>query len=91
MWQKEEFEQICSRESFTEKAAAIEKAISVKVHERERHDFDPTMFYENLFWNRRPGGIVINKNHRTLYILECKRSSDRTEDFLRVKEDEANV
>jgi len=35
-------------------------------------------------------GIVINKNHRTLYILEFKRSSDRNKDFLRVKEDEAN-
>jgi len=33
---------------------------------------------------------VINKNHRTLYILEFKQSSDRYEDFLRVKEDEAN-
>ena len=33
---------------------------------------------------------MINKNHRTLYILEFKRSSDRNEDFLRVKEDEAN-
>jgi len=33
---------------------------------------------------------VINKNHPTLYILEFKRSSDRNEDFLGVKEDEAN-
>jgi len=33
---------------------------------------------------------VINKNHRTLYILEFKQSSDRNEDFLRVKEYEAN-
>jgi len=33
---------------------------------------------------------VINNNHRTLYILEFKRSSDRNEDLLRVKEDEAN-
>jgi len=34
---------------------------------------------------------VINKYHRTLYILEFKRSSDRNRDFLRVKEeDEAN-
>jgi len=33
---------------------------------------------------------VINKNHRTLYIIEFKQSSDRHEDFLRVKEDEAN-
>jgi len=48
------------------------------------------MFYENRFWNRRPDGIVIHQYHRTLYILEFKRSSDRNKDFLRVKEDEAN-
>ena len=62
----------------------------MKEHERERYDFDPTMFYENRFWNWRPDGIVINKNHQTLYILEFKLSSDRSKDFLRVKEDEAN-
>ena len=90
LWQEEEFEQICSRESLTEKAADIEKTITVKEHERERYDFDLTMFYENLFWNRRPDGIVIYKNHQTLYILEFKWSSDRNEDFLRVKKDEAN-
>jgi len=89
LWQEEEFEQICSREPLTEKAADIEKTISVKEHERERYDC-PTMFYENHFWNRRPDGIVINKNHRTLYTLKFKWSSDRNEDFLRVKEDEAN-
>jgi len=33
---------------------------------------------------------VINKYHRTLYILEFKRSSDRNKIFLRVKEDESN-
>jgi len=33
---------------------------------------------------------VIHKKHRTLYSLEYKRSFDRNEDFLRVKEDEAN-
>ena len=76
LWQEEEFKQICSRESLTEKAANIEKTIVVKEHERARYDFDPTMFYENRFWNRRPDGIVINKYHRTLYILEFKRSFD---------------
>jgi len=34
LWQEEEFEQICSRESLTEKAVDIEKTISVKEHER---------------------------------------------------------
>ena len=84
LWQEEEFKQTCSRELLTEKAADIEKTISVQEHEKERFDFDPTMFYENRSWNRRPDGIVINKNHPTLYILE------RNWDFLRVKEDEAN-
>ena len=61
----------------------------VKEHGKERHDFVPTTFYGNRFWNRRPDGVVINKNHRTLCILEFKRSSDGNEDFLGVKE-EAN-
>jgi len=39
---------------------------------------------------RKPDGVVINTNHRTLYILEFKLSSERNEDFLGVKEDEAN-
>ena len=90
LWKEKESEQICRRESLTEKAVEIEQTIVVKEHERKRHDFDPTMFYENRFWNQRPDGIVIIKNHQTLYILESKRSSDRNEDFLRVKEDEAN-
>jgi len=90
LWQEEDFKQICSRELLTEKAADIEITIAAKEHERERYDFDPTMFYGNRFWNRRPDGIVLNKMHQTLYILEFKRSSDRNKDFLSLKEDEAN-
>ena len=48
------------------------------------------MFYEKLFWNQKPDGIIISKNHPTLYILEFKRSSHRNKEFLRVKEDEGN-
>jgi len=48
------------------------------------------MFYKNCFWNQRPDGIVINKNHRTLYILDFEQSSNRNEDVLRVKKDEAD-
>jgi len=68
--QEEEFEQICSRESLTDKAAEIEKTIIVKERKRGRYNFDLTIFYEKRFWNQRPDGIVINKNHQTLYILE---------------------
>jgi len=48
------------------------------------------MFCETRFWKRKPDGTVIDKNYRTLYIQECKRSFDRNEDFLGVKEDETN-
>ena len=89
-WQKEEFKQICSRELLTEKAADTEKTIALKEQERERYDFDPTMFYENRFWNRKLDGIVLNKNHQTLCTLEFKWSSDRNMDFLRVNEYEAD-
>ena len=58
----------------------------MKEHERARYNFDPTMLYENRFWNQRPD----DKYHRTIYILEFKHSSDRNKGFLRVKEDEAN-
>jgi len=44
LWQKDEFEQICSRESLTEMAAEIEKT----KHARERHDFDPRMFFMKI-------------------------------------------
>jgi len=74
-----------------EKAADLEKTITVKEHERERYDFDPTMFYENRFWNQRPDGMVINKYHRTLFVLEFKLSSDRNKDFVRVKEDDSEA
>ena len=33
---------------------------------------------------------MYNKNHRTLYILEFKRSSDRNKEFLRLQKIEAN-
>ena len=44
----------------------------------------------NIVFGIGADGIVINKNHRTLYILEFKRSSDRNEDFLGVWEDESD-
>ena len=44
LWQEEEFEQICSKELLTEKAAEIEKMISAKEHESECHNFDPKLF-----------------------------------------------
>jgi len=58
LWQEEDYKQICSRDLLTEKAADIEKTIAVKEHNRERYDFDPTMFYENRFWNRRPAQMA---------------------------------
>ena len=47
-------------------------------------------FMKIVFWNGRPDGIVIHKIHQTLCILEFKGSSDRNNNFLVVKKDEAN-
>jgi len=49
LWQEEEFEQICSRESLTEKAAKFKKTISVKEHERERHYLTRKHFMKIVF------------------------------------------
>jgi len=77
LWQEEEFKQICSRESLTEKAADIEKTIIVKEREKARYDFDPTMSYEKRFWNRRPDGIVINKYVSSSGNYACMYMSDK--------------
>jgi len=90
LWQEEEYEQMSRWELLTEKAIDIEKTISVTEQESERHEFNPTMSYEILCWNRRSDGIVISKTHPLLYILRLKRSCDRNEDFLGAKADEAN-
>jgi len=47
--QEEEFEQICSRESLTEKAAETKKTISVKEHERERYISTRQCFMKIVF------------------------------------------
>ena len=44
----------------------------------------------NRFWGRRPDGVAINEALKIRYILECKRSIDRNEGFLEVKDAEAN-
>jgi len=41
LWQEEECEQTCSRESLAGKVVEIEKTISAKEQEREWHDSDP--------------------------------------------------
>jgi len=79
LWQEEEFKQICSRELLTEKVADIEKTIAVKKHERERYDLDPTMFYENRFWNRRPDGMAYSSLTAHLMLPCCHHAFQRTD------------
>jgi len=47
-------------------------------------------FFVNRFWGRRPDGVAINEALKIVYISEFKRSTDRDEGFLEVKEAEAN-
>ena len=64
--------------------------IPVKKSQDTRYNPDPASFFVNRFWGRRPDGIAINEALQIEYILEFKRSTDRDEGFLRVKEAEAH-
>jgi len=54
-----------------------------------RYNLDPESFFVNRFWGRRPDGVAINEALKIVCILEFKRSTDRDEGFLEVKDAEA--
>jgi len=64
--------------------------IPVKKSQVSRYNLDSGSFFENCFWVRRPDGVAINMDLQIVYTLEFKRSTDRDEGFLEVKEAEAN-
>ena len=64
--------------------------IPVKKSQEARYNLDPGSFFVNRFWSRRPDGIAINEALKIGYILEFKRSTDKDEGFLEVKDAEAN-
>jgi len=90
LWRREEFLRICSKEELAEKAQAIEVTIPVLQSQEARYNLDPGSFFENLFWGRRSDGDAINEDMQMVYVLEFQRSTDRDEEFLEVKEAEAN-
>ena len=51
LWQEEEFKQICSRDSLSEKAIDIEKTIGVKEHERAHYERPHVQAW--LSWSER--------------------------------------
>jgi len=90
LWRREEFLKICSKEELVEKAQDIEGAIPVKKSQETLYKLDPGSFFVNRFWGRRPDGVAINEALKIVYILEFKRSTDRDEGFLEVKDAEAH-
>jgi len=90
LWRREEFLRICSKEELAEKAQDIEVTIPVKKSQVTRYNLDPGSFFVNRFWGRRPDGAAINEALKIVHILEFKRSTDRDEGFLEVKDAEAN-
>ena len=48
------------------------------------------VFLRKSFRGRRPDGVAINEALKIAYILEFKRSTDRDEGFLEVKDAEAH-
>jgi len=81
---------MCSKEELAEKAQDIEVTIPFKKSQEAQYNLDRRSFFENRFWGRRPDGAAINEALQIIYILEFKRSTDRDEGFLEVKEAEAN-
>jgi len=90
LWRREEFLRICSKEDLTEKAQDIEVTIPVKKSQQARYNLDPESFFVNPFWGRRPDGVTIYEALQIVYIFKFKRSTDRGEVFLEVKEAEAH-
>jgi len=90
LWRREEFLRIYSKEDLAEKAQDIEVTIPVGKSQETRYNLDPESFFVNSFWDRRPNGVAINEALQIVYILQFKRSTDRDERFLEVKEAEAN-
>jgi len=85
LWRREEFLRICGKEDLAKKAQDIEMTIPINKSQETRYNFDPTAFFVNRFWGRRPDGVALNGALEIVYILEFKRSTDRDEGFLEVK------
>jgi len=64
--------------------------IPVKKSQEARYNLDPESFFVHRSWGRRPDGVAINEVLQIVYIFQFKRSTDRDEGFLEVKEAEAN-
>jgi len=90
LWRQEDFRRICSKKDLVEKAQDMEVTIPVKKSHKARYNLDPGSFFESRFWGRRSDVVAINEALPIVYILELKRSTDRDERFLVVKEAEAN-
>ena len=58
--------------------------------QEKRYNLDLGSFCVNRFWGRRPDGAAINEALKIVYILEFKRSTDRDEGLLEVKDAEAH-
>ena len=61
-----------------------------KNSQEARYNLDPESFFVNRFWGRRRDEAAINETLQIVNILEFKRSTDRDEGFLEVKEAEVN-
>jgi len=64
--------------------------IPVKKSQEARYNLHSGSFFENRFWGRRSDGVAIIEALQIAYILEFKQSTDRDDEFLEVKEAEAN-
>ena len=86
LWRRDEFLRKCNKEDLAEKAQDIQVTMHVKKSQEAWYNLDPGSSFVNCFWGRRPDGVAINEALQIGYILEFKRSTDRDEGFLKVKD-----
>ena len=72
LWQMEEFARICSREQSWE-AVADEEANTPLETEMQGEEHKAAELWRR-FWDKRPDGMVIDKNEKFSYVLEFKRA-----------------
>ena len=70
----------------SEKAQEVEGKLPVLKHQQARWKSNPEDFVVNCFWGRRPDGVTIKIKKNKVFFLEFKWSTDREEEFLKVKE-----
>ena len=76
LWEREAYINMCSREVLWEAVAAEEAKTPLEVEmQGVEHDVEEEL--KRRFWDKRPDGMVLDKEDKICYIIEVKRAFER--------------